>query len=97
MLTSEEALVAGRPQMVVPLYLEHLFTARALAALGLALIVRPSSTPQEIVAALRSMWEDPAMSLQAVAFAEAFWRTSAPPPDLPARLLDMLARRAVQR
>jgi UDP:flavonoid glycosyltransferase YjiC (YdhE family) len=36
MLTTEEALLAGRPQVVAPIYLEHLLTTRALLDLGVA-------------------------------------------------------------
>ncbi|HEY3256194.1 MAG TPA: hypothetical protein VGJ91_19685 [Polyangiaceae bacterium] len=36
MLMTEESLVAGCPQAIVPLYLEHLLTTRALLELGVA-------------------------------------------------------------
>ena len=87
MLTSEEALVAGRPQLVVPLYLEHLFTARALASLGIARVVRPPPTPDGIASVLASALQDASMSNRAFTIAETFWRTSPPPADLPMQLL----------
>jgi UDP:flavonoid glycosyltransferase YjiC (YdhE family) len=87
MLFAEEALAAGRPQVIVPLYLEHLFTARALARLGVARIARPSAGPGELEAALAAALADGTMTARALVVAEAFWRTTAPPTDLPLRLL----------
>lgn len=54
MSTSEESIVCGRSQLVLPLYFEHLFTARALSNAGCATIVRPGTplpTLTEIVRA----------------------------------------------
>ena len=90
MLTSEEALASGRPQIVVPLYLEHLFTALALRGLGVGLVARPSLAEAEVRAILTSTDADAELSTTAAAFAEAFWQTSAPSPELPARLLEMI-------
>lgn len=53
MLLTEEALVAGRPQAIAPLYLEHVLTARALQELGVATVL-PSRSPVELAAALRA-------------------------------------------
>lgn len=88
MLTSEEALATGRPQIVVPLYLEHLFTTRALLGLGVARLARASFSEREIVRVLTAARDDAELSKAARAFAETFWQTSAPSPDLPVRLLD---------
>jgi hypothetical protein len=86
MLTAEEALVAGRPQVVAPVYLEHLLTARALAARGLATVVRPSWSKEKIAGALI----ETAISAPAAATARAFAEALAaclPASDLPTRLL----------
>ncbi len=50
MLTAEETLLAGRPQVVVPLYLEHLLTARALEGLGVGMAVPATASPNVIEA-----------------------------------------------
>lgn len=88
MLTSEEALAAGRPQVVAPLYLEHLFTARALEGLGVARILRPSFAPEDIARTLAAAASDAGLAAQAFGYAETFWRTAAPDPELPRRLLE---------
>jgi hypothetical protein len=90
MLLAEECLAAGRPQIVVPLYLEHGLTAGALGALGVARLVRAPFASAETVALLRSHLGDGEAVTRARSYAETFWRTSAPPPDLPRRLFDML-------
>jgi hypothetical protein len=46
MFTTEEALVAGRPQLVVPLYLEHLLTAKALLQLRVGTVLRANSSSE---------------------------------------------------
>jgi UDP:flavonoid glycosyltransferase YjiC (YdhE family) len=90
MLTSEEALAAGRPQLVAPLYLEHLFTARALSALGVAHVWRPSLSGQQVAEMLASTLSSGALARRAHEYAERFWRTAAPHPDLPRRLLEAI-------
>jgi len=90
MLTAEEALAAGRPQLVAPLYLEHLFTARSLAALSVARVARSSSEP-DLLALLRSSLDDEGMAKGALRYSEHFWRTAAPPRDLPERLLALVS------
>lgn len=87
MLTSEEALVAGRPQLVAPLYLEHLFTARALENLGVASIVRPASTAERIASVLSAALDHATTSDRAARYAQTFWRDSPPQPDLAMQLL----------
>lgn len=54
MLMAEESLVAGRPQALVPLYLEHLLTARALVELGVATVLPPARNVAEMAAAVRA-------------------------------------------
>jgi hypothetical protein len=88
MLTSEEALATGRPQVVAPLYLEHLFTARALEGLGVARIVRPSFSPEDIARTLADAVSDAGLAGRAFGYAETFWREEAPDPELPRRLLE---------
>ncbi|MEP6653258.1 MAG: hypothetical protein ABJA82_07860 [Myxococcales bacterium] len=68
MLLSEEALVAGRPQIVAPTYLEHLFTARALALSGLANIIRPGTGQNEVSATLSIAAGDEQWGARALAF-----------------------------
>jgi UDP:flavonoid glycosyltransferase YjiC (YdhE family) len=87
MLTTEEALAAGRPQVIVPLYLEHLLTARALLDLGVAAVVRAPRNPDDVAQALASGLADTGVAFRARAFAEGFWRDSAPRLELPDRLL----------
>jgi hypothetical protein len=53
MLTSEEALIAGRPQVVAPLYLEHLLTARALLDNGVAAVMTGAPDEAEMVSVLK--------------------------------------------
>jgi hypothetical protein len=91
MLTSEEALAAGRPQLVVPLYLEHLFTARALRALGVAAVVLPSSSTAGLVRALSAAASAPEERHAAGEVADRYWREVAPLPDLARRLLRAVA------
>lgn len=54
MLMAEESLVAGRPQVLVPLYLEHLLTARALMELGVATVLPPARNAAETTAGVRA-------------------------------------------
>lgn len=54
MLMAEELLIAGRPQALVPLYLEHLLTARALLPLGVAMVLPATRSVDEMAAAVRS-------------------------------------------
>jgi len=83
MLMSEEALLAGRPQLVVPLYLEHLVTAHALEALGVGKPLVASARPEMVDAAIAQVQSDAGLGRAAQAFA----RAAQPAPD-PARLLD---------
>jgi hypothetical protein len=85
MCTAEEVAAAGRLQVVVPLYLEHLFTARALAEHGLASVVRPGTNGEEASAVLARTVASPAE--RARSFARLL---PAPPRDLPNTLLEML-------
>ncbi len=71
MLLAEEALVAGRPQLVAPVYLEHLFTARALAGNGLARVIRPGLVPGAIAAEMTAAASDVAAKAAARAFSAA--------------------------
>lgn len=54
MLLAEESLVAGRPQAIVPLYLEHLLTTRALLELGVAIALPPGRNFADLTMALRA-------------------------------------------
>jgi UDP:flavonoid glycosyltransferase YjiC (YdhE family) len=87
MLMSEEALMAGRPQLLIPLYLEHLLTARALRDLGVARVVRATLDPHDIQRGLAAILADGAPTHRAQAFARSFWQRSPPAADLPERLL----------
>ena len=87
MLTAEEALAAGRPQLVVPLYLEHLFTARALRALGVASVVPAARVNAELTETLRAAATDSEAARAARTVADRHWTEAAPPPDLARRLL----------
>jgi hypothetical protein len=89
MLSTEESLVAGRPALVVPLYLEHLITARALVSLGAAQVIRPAQGTPEIAQSLLAARNDAVTARAARAFAETYWRR-ARSPDVPAMLLGAL-------
>jgi hypothetical protein len=91
MLTSEEALAAGRPQLVVPLYLEHLFTARALRELGVAAVVLPSAPPAELGGVLSAATSASDGRHAAGEVADRYWRESTPPPGLARGLLGAVA------
>jgi hypothetical protein len=90
MSMAEEALVVGRPQVVVPIYLEHLFTARALAAKGVGQVIRSNSSQDVLVAALAGASANGASPTSAARhFAHAYVRHT-PDPELPRRLLRMV-------
>ena len=86
MLTTEESLLGGRPQVVLPIYLEHLLTARALLDLGVARVARPRDASAELDALVTSALAGAlgGAAAQAQAVARALAR---PPPDLADRLL----------
>jgi hypothetical protein len=71
MLTSEEALLAGCPQLVVPLYLEHLFTAAALRSLGVGTVLVSSASAAEAETAITQRYRDGSAAQAAEAFAHA--------------------------
>jgi UDP:flavonoid glycosyltransferase YjiC (YdhE family) len=67
MLVAEKAPVAGRPQLLAPVYLEHLVTARALAGEGVARIIRPGAGEPAIANSLRAAAADADMPAAAQA------------------------------
>jgi hypothetical protein len=73
--------------VLVPIYLEHLLTARALLGLGVAAVVRSARDPEDVARGLAASLGNPAIARRAQAFAEAYWRESPPASDLPDRLL----------
>jgi rhamnosyltransferase subunit B len=87
MAMAEEALLSGRPQLVVPLYLEHLLTAHALEVLGAGTTMAANAPPAAIDAAIDQARADPAPARAADAFA----RAAPPAPDL-ARILATVLR-----
>jgi rhamnosyltransferase subunit B len=92
MLLTEEALVAGRPQLVAPVYLEHLFTARALARMGVAGVIRPGLEPEAIAAAMTAAAADRDAKGAARAFSGAHAELGQDP-ELPHRLVRMVLAR----
>ena len=54
MLMAEESRVAGRPQALVPLYVEPLLTARALVELGVATVLAPARNVAEMTDGVRA-------------------------------------------
>ena len=85
MLTSEECLLAGRPQLVLPLYLEHLLTTRALLDMGVGRVVRADAAEEVVRATVETAMAAGNTALRAAeAVAHSLPR---PPPDLPERLL----------
>ncbi len=87
MLTSEEALVAGKPQLVAPLYLEHLLSARTLTELGVANVIRAPRDSDAVASLLTSTLDDGHLASRARTVAEAHERSCPPDPDLAKRLL----------
>lgn len=87
MLTAEEALYLAQPQIVVPLYLEHLITARALACLGVAVVLRPPHDVIQIGRTLALSLTDISMQQAARTFAEGLTVHGRSPPDLAATLI----------
>lgn len=87
MLTTEEVLVAGKPQLVAPLYLEHLLTARALTELGVANVIRSPQDSRAIRGLVTSALSDGSLAERARIVAEAHGRSSPPDPNLPETLL----------
>ena len=53
MLLTEEALTVGRAQVIAPIYLEHLLTARTLVSHGLATVIRPAASSADVVSLIR--------------------------------------------
>jgi hypothetical protein len=68
MLTAEETLLGGRAQLVVPLYLEHLLTARALVALGAARVLAAGSPPELMGDTIAAMRQDTSLARAAESF-----------------------------
>jgi UDP:flavonoid glycosyltransferase YjiC (YdhE family) len=89
MLTSEEAAIAGRPQLLLPLYLEHLLTARTLAGTGAARVIRPGMSAVAIAAVVRDVRDGRDGFAAAQRLAVAVER-ELPAPDLPRRLVEGL-------
>jgi UDP:flavonoid glycosyltransferase YjiC (YdhE family) len=87
MLTTEEALVAGKPQIVAPLYLEHLLTARALTELGVAIVIRAPHDSDAIAGLVKLALTDELLAERARTVAEAHAWSSPPDPGLPEALL----------
>ena len=90
MLTSEESLAAGKPQLVVPLYFEHLLTARSLRELGIATVVAASGGQDAISQALSETMAKDTLTPRARAVSDDYWKRSSPSPDLPTKLLRLV-------
>lgn len=74
-LMAEEALIAGRPQVVAPLYLEHLLTVRALTAIGSGALLKTTSGLSENVALLTSSVAAVSLASAARRFSDQYWRS----------------------
>jgi UDP:flavonoid glycosyltransferase YjiC (YdhE family) len=72
MLTTEESLIAGRAQVVAPLYLEHLLTTRALLERGLAAAILPTTGTDEMIATMRAAASGGPIAKAAHAFAATY-------------------------
>jgi rhamnosyltransferase subunit B len=79
MLTSEEALIAGRHQVVAPIYLEHLLTARTLLEHELAVVIAGAETSEEMIDQLRSAVASPSLKAAARRFARDHHERAAQP------------------
>ncbi len=90
MLTSEEGLVAGKPQLVVPLYFEHLLTARSLHELGIARVVAASAGRDGFSQALSETMANDVLAPQARIASDGYWKGSTPSPALPTELLRLV-------
>jgi UDP:flavonoid glycosyltransferase YjiC (YdhE family) len=65
LLTSEDALATGRPQLLLPRYLEQELTARALRDLGVAHALAGRYTLQHVSQAMHQLMADPRFMRQA--------------------------------
>ena len=88
MLTAEEALLVGRPQVVAPLYLENLLTTKALAELGVAAVLRPTHTAEELKETLLSAASSQTLTNTANHFAATQRCTAEKLLELPGTLLE---------
>jgi hypothetical protein len=77
---AHDALAAGRPQVVCPHQLEHKLTARALAAMGVALWMGEGTPAAVIVEAVRTASTEPRMAEQAQAWGERLRSRARPDP-----------------
>jgi rhamnosyltransferase subunit B len=77
---AQDALAAGRPQVVWPNKLEHALTSRALAAMGVAVWVGEGTQPAVIAEAVRTASSEPRMAEQAMAWGERLRSRTRPDP-----------------
>jgi UDP:flavonoid glycosyltransferase YjiC (YdhE family) len=70
LLTTEDALAAGRPQVLLPRYLEQELTARAVQSMGLATYIAGRFKIQAVAQALHQIIADPRFSRHAMAWAK---------------------------
>jgi UDP:flavonoid glycosyltransferase YjiC (YdhE family) len=68
--TAEDALTTGRPQLLLPRYLEQKLTAQALQRAGVAHFLGGKTTVQSVGQALHQVIADPRLAKQAMAVAE---------------------------
>lgn len=68
--TAHESLAAGRPQLLLPQFLEQTLTARLLHELGVGLWLRHGASPEVVTGALRLLLSDPSFMERAQARAQ---------------------------
>lgn len=79
-ITAHAALMAGRPQVLLPLYLEMQLTAQALGTLGVATLIERSATPESLVAAIEHATHDERLRTLSQAWANGFAERRYPSP-----------------
>jgi hypothetical protein len=70
LLTTQEVLAAGRPQALLPRYLEQELTAQAVTSLGVGLHLSGTYTVQDVGRIVHQVIADPRFARQALATAE---------------------------
>ena len=75
--TASAALVAGRPQLVIPRHLEQDLTAKALHESGVGCVLGGRLTMQNVGQSLRALTEDSSCAANAHALAEELYQRGA--------------------
>lgn len=80
LLTAQDALTTGRPQLLLPRYLEQELNAQALARMGVGLVLSGRFTVQAVGHALHQVVADPRFTKQAMSLAQSLHERGLPDP-----------------